>query len=99
MKYFGREDFAEGGTYPIGFHWGYIYNYGTRWSFAARLRMEHHVCLRIPTPLHMVKMAYGENLYRVHEWTILAFAAWPYKDFPSKFRHRCGHFWSPIYGS
>lgn len=93
MKYFGREDFHEGGMYPTGFHWGYIHN----WS-ASKKRVERYIVLRIPTPLHMVKFALDENLYRIQEWTLLVFVAWPYEDFESIFRYRLTHFWSPIHG-
>lgn len=93
MKYFGREDFREGGVYPVGFHWGYIRN----WPPNAE-HVEHYVVLRIPTPFRKEKLAYDIDLMKPHVLTFLAFIAWPYKDFPSKLRWRFVYFWVPIYG-
>jgi len=95
MRYFGRRDFREGGTYPVGLHWGHIYNFS---GFEVDA-LEYYIVLRVPTPLHMVKHHLGANCYWIHEWTLLAFAAWPCQNFPSRFRYRWTHFWSPVYGS
>jgi len=93
MKYFGREDRTEGGMYSVGFHWGYIRD----WS-PQKAIVERYIGLLVPTPFHMVKSDLASDLRRMHEWRLVAFAAWPYKDFESRFRYTLMHFWSPLYG-
>lgn len=85
--------------YPTGFHWGYIHIRVVLINLMVADRRERYIVLRIPTPLRMVKFAMDCDLYKIHEWTFLAFAAWPYEDFPGKLRYRWTHFWNPIYGS
>ncbi len=93
MKYFGRKDFREGRMYPVGFHWGYIF------TLTNKARLEHYIVLRIPTFFRKDKLAYDVDLIKPHVWTMLAFAAWPYKTFEGRFRSRLTHFWVPDYGS
>jgi len=94
MKYFGREDVSEGQEHPIGFHWGYIHQWGK-----SKMRMERYVVLLIKTPLWKRKYQLDIDLTTPHQWALLAFKAWPYAGFKGKSRFRFTHFWSPIRGS
>ena len=91
MKYLGREDFAEGGQYPTGLHWGYIHQWGK-----GKMRMERYVILYIKTSLRKHKYELDIDLTTPHQWALLAFKAWPYAGFKSKSRFRFTHFWMPI---
>lgn len=90
MKYFGREDFTEGGIYPTGFHWGYIC------SFVRAVRLEQYIIFRIPTPFRRNKLPRDEYLERPHVLTLLAFIAWPYQGFEVKSRYLFTYFWMQI---
>jgi len=93
MKYLGRQDFAEGGYYPIGLHWGYIH------PFRNLIRVEQYTVFRISTPFRREQYRLDTDRIEPHRLNLLAFAARPNRNFQSKFRYRLTYLWVPTNGS
>ena len=64
------------------------------------MRLEQYVVLWVPTHFRRDRNSrFDIDLAEPHVLTLLAFVAWPYRDFESKFRYRFTYFWVPVYGS
>ena len=89
----GKQDFAEGGYYPLGLHWGFIKQYG-----GLPVRIESYICLNLFLPWKKEIPApwIDADVMVIGRLRLLVFFAWPRKSFPEgRPRYRLAVAWVP----